>query len=176
MVPLIGHSNGSSPSIHEKNAAQQYVLDSYIKLSSVRYRNSSHRVYNDKFENNKQPIAIPTRTELSIMKFTLPTLIALFTALPALAFVEPKPLAFELSQDLVIEIVTPWTDAYMNGGTVVTGDLVKVDDHEYHRLDSYTFKKGKTVAGAYFGLSRESWEDQSLQVSLLHTVAWNRAD
>jgi hypothetical protein len=105
------------------------------------------------------------------MIFTLPTLVALFTALRALAYELPKAPFFELSQDLTIEIVTPWSDAYINGEAGVTGDEVKVDDHVYHRLDSYLLEKGNIGAGASFALWRESWADHYVGVSLPHTVA-----
>jgi hypothetical protein len=124
----------------------------------------------DKFEYIKRPIAIPTTIKLNIMKFTLPTLVALFTALPAFAYELPKAPFFELSQDLTIEIVTPWSDASMNGGAGVTGDEVKVDDHMYHRLDSFLFEKGEIGAGASFPLWRESWAKHYIGVSLPHTV------
>ena len=124
----------------------------------------------DKFEYIKRPIAIPTTIKSNIMKFTLPTLVALFTALPAFAYVLPKAPFFELSQDLTIEIVTPWSNAYINGETGVTGDEVQVDDHMYHRLYTFLYKKGETGAGASFGLWRESWADHYVGVSLPHTV------
>jgi len=105
------------------------------------------------------------------MKFTLPTLMALFTALPAFAYELPPADPLTLSQDLEIVIVTPWTDAYIKGNTGVTGDEVKVDDQMYHELDSFSFKKDGTVAGASYALWRESWKDHYLGVSLPHTVA-----
>jgi hypothetical protein len=110
------------------------------------------------------------------MKFTLPTLVALFTALPAFAYELPKAPFFELSQDLTIEIVTPWSDANTKGEAGVTGDEVKVDDHMYHRLDSFLLEKGNTGAGASFPLWRESWANHYLGVSIPRTVALLWAD
>jgi hypothetical protein len=107
------------------------------------------------------------------MKFTLPTLIALFTALPAFAFKLPPLPPYELSQNLTIEIVTPWSDATMDGPSAgaITGDEVKVDDHMYHRLDSFSsFEKGATIAGAYFGLWRESWKEHELYLVVSYLV------
>lgn len=104
------------------------------------------------------------------MKFTLPTLIALFTALPAFAFELPKADPFTLSQSLAMEIVTPWTDADIKGGTEGKEDEVQVDDHMYHKLYTFSFDKGATVVGAGFALWRESWKDHYLGVSLPHTA------
>jgi len=105
------------------------------------------------------------------MKFTLPTLIALFTALPAFALELPKPPPFTLSQDLDVQIVTPWPDASITGNTAVTGDLVPVDDHMYYRLISYQLQKNSSVTAFSFPLWRDSWTDHYLSVSLPLTVA-----
>jgi hypothetical protein len=106
------------------------------------------------------------------MKFTLPTLIALFTALPAFALELPKPPPFTLSQDLAIDIVTLWPDAYITSNIAVTGDLVPVDDHMYHRLISIPIQKFSSVTAVSFLLWRNSWKDHYLSVSLAHNVEY----
>jgi hypothetical protein len=154
---------------YERNRAQQYLFDDYIKLSNLPSLFSSHILYKDEQKHNTSKLQY--HPELNIMKFTLPTLIALFTALPALALELPKPPPFTLSQDLSIEIVTPWPDAHITGDTVVTGDLVPVDDHMYHRLISIPLQKISSVTTVSFPLWRDSWKDHYLSVSLPRTIA-----
>ena len=145
-------------------------MDSYIKLSSGRYQISSHRLNKDKSE--LPTIATELNTNLNIMKFTLPTLIALFAALPAFAEDPPTPASEELANPVKVVFVTQWEQADF-GGPEATGlePTVLVDGENYKEVWALGPSKYAAGLSPFFPIKRDVWEDYHYFVSLHYTVS-----
>jgi len=106
------------------------------------------------------------------MKFTLPTLIALFAALPAYAEDPPRPASEELANPVKVVSVTQWEQGEI-GGVEAAGlePTVLVNGKNYKEMWAQGPSKDAVGLSPFFIVKRDVWGDYHYFVSLHYTVS-----